>query len=94
MTQLHDLLGALRRVPYLPRARCTRRWRLFDQTIFEGNGKPPHDTLLARRIALAECAACAELEPCRKWLAQLPPQQRPSGVVAGRVIQRRTKESA
>lgn len=73
--------------PRLPEAKCLDRKELFDATICSETGRVDAETLEARRAAKAICTTCPELEPCRSYLAALPPRQRPRGVVAGCVIE-------
>ena len=93
MSQLHDLLGALRRLPALPEANCLGRWELFDMTASDSPGPANDETVQARRIALGHCAECPELATCRRWVTSLPVHLRPAGVVGGRIIpSRRAKK--
>lgn len=85
MTALADLLLALAGLPTLPGARCRNRWELFDRTINAERGAPPGDVEYARQHARDLCAVCPALNGCRAWLDSLPPNQRPLGVVAGRL---------
>lgn len=82
---LADVLEALGGIPALPGARCRGRHQLFDATIHSDRGGPTARVNDARRDALAVCASCPALEPCRTWVNSLPPRRRPHGVVAGTV---------
>lgn len=72
--------------PVLPGAKCRGRSRLFD---------PAHYGELAENVAQRHvqaamlCAGCPSLDACATWLDSLPPNRRPGGVVAGRVIEPR-----
>lgn len=69
--------------PPLPGARCRGHAELFDRT----NGKSQAtDTREARAAALALCQACPALHACREWVDNLPPDERPAGVVAGQIV--------
>jgi hypothetical protein len=81
---LDALLAAIRPAPDLPRANCRNRSRLFDEQPHSANGERNE------RRALHLCARCEELPRCARWLATLPPNARPLGVVAG-AVQRRAK---
>ncbi|OBF23022.1 hypothetical protein A5725_12065 [Mycobacterium kubicae] len=83
-TSLPELLAALAAaVPPLPGAHCRGHTRLFDTTI--GHAQKV-DTREARAAALGLCATCPALDPCRAWLDRLPDHHRPTGVVAGQII--------
>lgn len=72
-----DLLGA----------RCIGATDLFEATIATHGMSTTTDELKqARTDALNLCAACPALDPCRAWLDQQRPTQRPRGVVAGRLV--------
>lgn len=72
----------------LPGAACTGRWELFDPPT---RGEPPATTRHRHTQALALCHTCPALDRCRDWLDQLPPNQKPAGVVAGTTIKETTK---
>ena len=72
----------------LPGAACVGRWSLFDPP---ARGEPPATTRQRHTQALAICAACPALDRCKDWVDQLPPNQRPPGVVAGTTIRESTK---
>ena len=84
MSQLAALLDAIGTAVCLPGARCRGRHTLFD---------PPapgedFDTVTARHDqALGLCSRCPALTRCAEWGDNLPPRQRPHGVVAGTVRQ-------
>lgn len=78
-TGLFDALGI---IPSLPGAKCRGRDRLFD----EAQPNEDEDTVDQRHAeALTLCCQCPALERCTDWLLDLPPGQRPTGVVAGRL---------
>ena len=87
-----DLLNALAATPTFPEALCRGHWWLYDQTIPEASGPTPPEVQQARRTCIETCAACPELERCRKWVRSLPHNKRPEGVVAGLVINRRIRK--
>jgi hypothetical protein len=66
--------------PQLPGARCVGRWEMFD----------PDGDDDQHQQAMALCRNCPALTRCSDWLESLQPQQRPHGVIAGRLI---TEES-
>jgi hypothetical protein len=44
----------------------------------------------ARVVALQICQSCPALQPCRQWFDSLPAPQRPRGVIAGRLVTKRS----
>ena len=84
MSARHDnLMLALAGAVSLPGARCRNRSHLFDAG--EPNEEP--GTVAARHSqAIGQCNLCPSFQKCADWLDSLPPRRRPSGVVAGRVI--------
>ena len=84
MSARHDnLMLALAGAVSLPGARCRNRSHLFDAA--EPNEEP--GTVAARHSqAIGLCNLCPSFQKCGEWLYSLPPSRRPSGVVAGRVI--------
>ena len=79
------LAAAVRGIPHLPGAACRYRWELFDHP----PNSDPDDLDYAHTAALGICAQCPALASCSQWFESLPEQQRPPGVVAGRVNQSR-----
>jgi len=79
---LDDLVIALGGAPSLPGARCRGRHRLFDPAA-------EHESILtvqARHAqALGLCEHCPALTRRQEWVATLPANQRPRGVVAGTI---------
>ena len=70
-------------VPPLRGCACRGRAELFDRTI---SGAAPRAQLLqARHEALALCGSCDALPACRRWVAAIPADRRPAGVVAGQI---------
>jgi hypothetical protein len=78
-TKLFDAVGLS---PALPGARCRGRHHLFDPPSANAD---PDDAAYAEQAALRLCAGCPALASCSRWFESLPKQQRPPGVVAGRV---------
>ncbi|WP_224111297.1 hypothetical protein [Mycobacterium avium] len=72
------LAGALAGVPLLEGAKCKGRPERFDIDI-----RSDRESI---DWAAYTCGACPALRKCRAWVDGLPPRQRPSGVVAGRLI--------
>lgn len=64
-------------------APCRGAWDMFDPAA-EGE----HRLAVAERHAeaLEFCGRCRLLNTCRAWLDALPANQRPIGVVAGRIV--------
>ncbi|SBS77292.1 hypothetical protein MHPYR_410002 [uncultured Mycobacterium sp.] len=52
------------------------------------DGEPPEAREDRLRRAVAACNACPALDACTAWFDGLSPRQRPTGVVAGRVVER------
>jgi WhiB family redox-sensing transcriptional regulator len=77
-----ELFAELATAPRLPGALCAGHADLFDPT-----GPEDDDTDTAERLSFAirACWCCPALTACRSWVDSLPPKERPSGVVAGRV---------
>ena len=88
MTRYRDpsagtLLGRiLHGAPALPGAKCVGRARLFDPP---AEREPAADVAFRHRQALALCRVCRALDACGEWFESLPPEERPEGVIAGRV---------
>jgi WhiB family redox-sensing transcriptional regulator len=72
----------------LPGAACAGRSELFDR---HPANHPYRDVDQAE--ALRTCASCPALAACRAWLDGLPSRWRPTGVIAGRVLQPATGSS-
>jgi hypothetical protein len=72
----------LRDVPRLEGALCAdaERWRLFDAA--SGPEGPE------ARAAVALCARCPALNPCRAWVSSLSPPRKPPGITGGQFRQR------
>lgn len=73
-----DLAGALAGVPLLEGAKCKGRPERFDIDI-----RSDRESI---DWAAYTCGACPALRKCRRWVDSLPPRQRPSGMVAGRLL--------
>ena len=84
-----DLLAeVLRGAPKLPGAVCPDWPAVFAAT--QANPRDTRDQTVdpetiayATTTALRLCATCPALDPCRAWLDNLTPADRPTGVVAG-----------
>lgn len=70
--------------PPLLAAACAGQWELFDE---QNHDKRETATAAQQRHTHAAllCAACPELDPCRRWADGLTPRQRPPGVLAGQI---------
>ena len=79
-----ELLDALALAPRLTDPACAGQWPLFDVAA-GGRNLPRTKVIQAQRDALAVCRACPALAECRDWINTVPPNRRPSGVVAGRL---------
>jgi hypothetical protein len=78
-----DLAGLLAELAQLPRfdgARCRGNSELFDVA---GHGRRDREQVAA---AIALCLECPALRDCAEWLDSLSPYERPSGIVAGRLV--------
>lgn len=86
MTIVGSLFAALG-CPALPGAKCRGRHRLFDPA-----RKGERAEVVAQRHAQAVqlCAGCPSLDRCRTWVDGLKPSRRPTGVVAGRIVEPRS----
>lgn len=83
MSVIDDLLDVVSAAPCLPGARCRGRHALFDCA---GQDEPT-DVVEARHAqALGLCEHCPAATRCQSWLDSLPPNKRPAGVVAGRLV--------
>lgn len=78
MSAWDDLASTLAGVPLLEGARCKGRPERFDVDIRSDRE--------AIDWAVFTCGACPALRKCRGWGDSLPPRQRPSGVVAGQLV--------
>ena len=67
---------------FIDSAACAGRWQLFDP----GAEGEPFDTVRYRHQAAQRvCGTCPVLSECRSWIDSLPQEERPLGVIAGRV---------
>lgn len=87
--QCSGLSLALRRLiepslapPVLDGALCRGRHELFDGVRLR---EPAGEAKARHAAALELCGRCPAFEACSTWLAGLPADHRPGGVVAGRV---------
>jgi WhiB family transcriptional regulator, redox-sensing transcriptional regulator len=79
----NNLMLALAGAVSLPGARCRNRSHLFDAAETDENP----ERVKARHLqAIGLCKICPSFQKCADWLDSLPPSRKPSGVVAGRVI--------
>lgn len=87
---LLEMLGASIPQPAMPDAACRGHADLFDprRTGESSAEHEPEHAVAARHLqAQRLCAGCLELTRCRDWVQQLPAKERPTGVVAGRIIE-------
>ncbi|UGU08153.1 hypothetical protein LTQ56_05625 [Mycobacterium intracellulare subsp. intracellulare] len=77
-TAWEDIAGALAGVPLLEGARCKGRPERFDLDV-----RSDRESI---DWATYTCGACPALRKCRRWVDRLDTRQRPSGVVAGRLL--------
>ncbi|ASL08453.1 hypothetical protein MYCODSM44623_01703 [Mycobacterium intracellulare subsp. chimaera] len=76
--ELAALLGAAAAsVPRLPDAACRSETWMADVEL-----RSSRDTIDA---AVELCLSCPAMQRCAAWLDSLPPDQKPAGVVAGRL---------
>ena len=78
-----DILLAAIGTPELPGAACKGQHRIFDPRL---HSDPDRERM--QRRALCLCRHCPALCACASWLATLPPNQRPLGVVVAGHVQR------
>lgn len=90
VSDLHDLLGAMRRAPKLADAACRGMWAVFDPA---EHGEDPADTADRHHGAITLCRSCPALDACEQWFNDLPPRLRPIGVVAGRIHEPKPRAS-
>lgn len=86
MTVLSDLVGALAGVPLLEGAACRGEAWMADLDI-----RSSREEIDA---AIEVCLGCPALVACSSWVDELPADQRPVGVVAGRWLDHRAYQSA
>jgi hypothetical protein len=81
MSSSSDLVAELLvGTPHMPDAVCAGHAELFDPPEPSTGHTDTHERI---RFALKLCRRCPELAACRNWLNSLPPNRRPSGIVAG-----------
>lgn len=80
------LIAILSDTPRLPGALCRDHRDLFDATHPTGRGAMTRHLTDARATAIRICTGCPVLGPCNDWLDSVIPENRPGGVVAGRII--------
>ena len=78
---MHSLaaLGQTLDTPRLRGAACAGLPELFD---------PLEPSAATEAVALRICDGCPALTQCRRWFRRMPDKEKPSGVVAGRVVHR------
>jgi len=95
--QMFEAMGG---APSLPGAACVGEHDLFDATAhrtagyirdeFGGRNLDWNiDTEQARDIAKSICAGCPVISDCEAWIKSLRPEDRPSGITAGKMYFRR-----
>lgn len=75
-----SIFATLLGIPKLDGANCTGQWSLFDEP---ERGDPARREVVDSALRL--CATCPALAPCGTWFDRLPLDERPTGVVAGRL---------
>lgn len=83
--QAAALSAALGGIPVLPGAACKGYSRVFDEPPAPSVDPDPGATAERIAFALRACQECPALGLCRQWVASLPANQRPPGVVAGEI---------
>lgn len=86
MTPVGSLFAALG-CPVLPGAKCRGRPHLFDPP---RKGERSENVALRHAQAAMLCRSCPSLTACRDWLDSLTPSRRPTGVVAGQIVEPRS----
>lgn len=81
-----DLLSILGNAPRLPEAACRGQGGAFDSRQPDENDT---EAAYRHRAAAAVCHGCGAQTACLAWLKALPPHHRPSGVVAGLMVDNR-----
>ncbi|WP_234784608.1 hypothetical protein [Mycolicibacter heraklionensis] len=69
--------------PHLRGAACLGLWSLFDP---RGAGEPEQCAAERHQQAIEMCADCPALAACSAWVGALPARERPTGVVAGLLV--------
>ena len=77
-----DLGDLMAGTPDLTTGHCVGLWTLFDP---QGDDEPQDVVDNRHAVAVALCQACPVAAACAEWFSGLPPQDRPTGVVAGKV---------
>jgi hypothetical protein len=80
MTTLAALAGAMAGTPHLPGAACRGVTWLAD---LDDTTSDPDDLAAGRAI----CHTCPALADCQAWIASLPPDRLPGGMVAAELRQ-------
>ena len=80
---LAGLLAVALSVPVLPAAACKGQTSHDPREI----GEALYDFRRRHARAVEVCGSCADVGPCKQWLASLTPHQRPGGaIVAGQLV--------
>jgi hypothetical protein len=74
MHDITDLVTMMTTTPDLPGAACVDERATFDAVLEDA-------TDVGRAVRI--CARCPALAACSRWVASLPPLQRPGGVTGG-----------
>ena len=82
MTAFDMFISSLAGIPTLPGARCRGKHHLFDAA---APGEDAATISALHNQALALCSRCRAKSRCEEWFSSLPPKDRPSGVVAGKI---------
>lgn len=80
------LARVLADTPRLAGAACVGLWEAFDSP---HPGEEPADADYRHRTALALCRRCPVLDACAAWAAGLRGRDRPDGIIAGQIPQRK-----
>lgn len=80
------LARVLADVPRLEGAACQGLWPAFESANPEEN---PDEVAYRHTTALATCRRCPALDACAEWASGLRGRDRPDGIVAGQIPQRK-----
>ena len=75
-----SIFATLLGIPKLDGANCAGQWSLFDEP---ERGDPARRAVVDSALRL--CATCPALADCAAWYDRLPVDEKPTGVVAGRL---------
>jgi hypothetical protein len=82
MSQLDEILAAVRAAPCLPGAKCRGKSHLFDPA---APGEDDETVAYRHNQAIGLCSRCESLTRCEEWYSSLPSKQRPGGIIAGQL---------